>query len=629
MAQSTAIPSTSVGSAAVTLTASPNSTVDPPTAVVAIAGAPVSVTQPGGAPTCAYTVTPTSTSVPAANSFVLVNVTTDAGCEWSVSSGVPWLTAVPASSVGSGRVTVTASPNATANQRTGAVTIAGTSVTVTQPGGGPTNCSNDTDCDHMFDFWEIEFGLDPASAEGEDGAGGDPDNDGWTNGTEFVAQTHPRGFHTRYFAEGATGAFFDTRIALVNPGPTIASVLLRFRTSASAGVIRFITVPANSRATVLPDETEWLSDAEFSVMIESDVPVVADRTMTWNATGYGSHAETSLPAASTWHLAEGATHSGFHLFYLIHNPNETATTLQATYLLPTPTAPIVKSYEVPGNSRFTIWVNQEGAPLASTDVSAVITAPAERPIVVERAMYRDAAGQVFGAGHSSGGITAPSTTWFLAEGATGSYFDMFVLIANPNASDATVTATYLLPSGQTVVKTYNVGARSRFNIWVDLEDAALANTAVSTKLVASVPVVVERSMWWPNGSDNWHEAHDSPGATVTGTRWVLAEGEVGGANATETYVLIANTSVTAGSALVTLLFEDGTTASGTFPLAASSRFNVDVRSAFPQAVDKRFGVVVESVGNTPAQIVVERAMYSNANGVVWAAGTNALATRLQ
>ena len=38
--------------------------------------------------------------------------------------------------------------------------------------------------------------------------------------------------------------------------------------------------------------------------------------------------------------------------------------------------------------------------------------------------------------------------------------------------------------------------------------------------------------------------------------------------------------------------------------------------------------MVESLGATPAQIVVERAMYSNANGVVWAAGTNALATKL-
>ncbi len=41
------------------------------------------------------------------------------------------------------------------------------------------------------------------------------------------------------------------------------------------------------------------------------------------------------------------------------------------------------------------------------------------------------------------------------------------------------------------------------------------------------------------------------------------------------------------------------------------------------------GALVESLGATPAPIVVERAIYTNAGGRVWAAGTNALATRIQ
>ena len=40
--------------------------------------------------------------------------------------------------------------------------------------------------------------------------------------------------------------------------------------------------------------------------------------MTWDARGYGSHAETAVAAPTpTWYLAEGATHSGFQLFYLV------------------------------------------------------------------------------------------------------------------------------------------------------------------------------------------------------------------------------------------------------------------------------------------------------------------------
>jgi hypothetical protein len=40
-------------------------------------------------------------------------------------------------------------------------------------------------------------------------------------------------------------------------------------------------------------------------------------------------------------------------------------------------------------------------------------------------------------------------------------------------------------------------------------------------------------------------------------------------------------------------------------------------------------VVVESLGLPAAEIVVERAMYSDALGVHWAAGTNAVATKLR
>ena len=143
-----------------------------------------------------------------------------------------------------------------------------------------------------------------------------------------------------------------------------------------------------------------------------------------------------------------------------------------------------------------------------------------------------------------------------------------------------------------------------------------------------VPVLVERAMWWPANGAGWYEAHASAGATATGTKWALADGEVGGPRGTQTFVLIANPSTFAGSAAVTLVFETGGTVTKVFPLLPSSRFNVDVGTQFPEAAGRRFGTIVESIGATPAPIVVERAMYSNAGGVVWAAGTNVVATRL-
>jgi len=138
-------------------------------------------------------------------------------------------------------------------------------------------------------------------------------------------------------------------------------------------------------------------------------------------------------------------------------------------------------------------------------------------------------------------------------------------------------------------------------------------------------------MWWPSpalGPAFWMEAHNSPGATATGTRWAFAEGQLGGGLSAETYVLIANTSAFAGQARVTLYFEDGTSAKKVFALRAQSRTNVSVSVEFTQAAGRRFGALIESLGAPPAQIVVERAMYTSPGGATWAAGTDALATRV-
>jgi hypothetical protein len=138
-------------------------------------------------------------------------------------------------------------------------------------------------------------------------------------------------------------------------------------------------------------------------------------------------------------------------------------------------------------------------------------------------------------------------------------------------------------------------------------------------------------MWWPGPQvtpNYWTEAHNSAGATQTGTRWALAEGELGGPDSAQTYILIANTSTSGGQARVTLYFEDGANATRVFDLLPRSRRTVGIGSDFPEAAGRRFGALVESLGDSPAAIVVERAMYTSPGGVFWAAGTNALATRL-
>jgi hypothetical protein len=439
--------------------------------------------------------------------------------------------------------------------------------------------------------------------------------------------------YRRYFAEGAATWAFDTWFALANPGTTVANVHLRFLRQDGVVVTYDLQVPPLSRRTVDAKDVPGLAPAPgFSTVVESDAVVVADRTMTWPGFGAGAHAEASIPdPAPTWYLAEGATFGGFKLYYTIENPNAVDAPVEITYLRQAGSVPLTKTYAVAANSRTTIFVNGEDPALAATNVSAVIRSlDSTAPIIVERSMYLSLPGQSLGAGHNSAGVTAPATRWFLAEGATGPLFDLYVLIANPGPTDAVVKTSYLLPDGTVIERIYGVAANSRATIWVNGEDPRLGSTSVSTTVESTnqVPIIVERAMWWPRG--NWYEAHDSVGTTTAGTAWALAEGAQGGPAGTDTYILVANTSSYAGMVRLTLLMEDGSAPSVTVVVPATSRTTVHAGTAFGNQVEgRRFGAFVESLpsnGQT-AQIVVERAMYWTPASVHWAAGTGALATR--
>lgn len=516
-------------------------------------------------------------------------------------------------------------------------------VRVTNPDGGSSALVNgytyvaDADNDGIPDDWEVDNGLDPTDPTD---AGEDADDDGASNEKEYQDGTDPNATETKYFAEGATIGIFTTQFAVANPDRfRTATTVFEFQTTTGDILKVSRTILPLQRVTVRPGtDVVGLEDAEFSTVIRSNLFVAADRTMTWDANVYGSHAETGVASPNaTWYLAEGATIGSFNLFYLIQNPNAVPATVRVRYLLANG-APVEKDYDVAAKSRANIWVNFEeinGVSLANRELSAVLTTSASTPIIVERAMYLDAPGQAFNAGHESAGVNQPATDWFLAEGATGSFMDMFILVANPNPAPAHLTVQYLLTTGAPITRTYTADPNSRFNIWVDLEPG-LEDVAVSTVIASDVPVIVERALWWPNEPASWYEAHNSPGTTATGQTWALGEGEVGGDNGFETYVLLANTSAFAGTARVTLLFEDGSpSVSKDVALPANSRVNVPIGEADAvggfgaAAQNKRFGVLVESLGAQPAAIVVERAMYASQGSQFWAAGTNALAARVR
>lgn len=120
------------GSGSVSFTVAPNIGAVR-TGRVTVGDASIAIVQTGlagGPPTCTATLQPASMSVAASGGPATVAV--NAGCAWTASSGVPWITlTTPASGSGNGTVTLSVARN-TGGARTGTATIGGQTFTVSQ-----------------------------------------------------------------------------------------------------------------------------------------------------------------------------------------------------------------------------------------------------------------------------------------------------------------------------------------------------------------------------------------------------------------------------------------------------------------------------------------------------------------
>jgi autotransporter-associated beta strand protein len=428
-----------------------------------------------------------------------------------------------------------------------------------------------------------------------------------------------------YLSEGATGGFFDEDVLLANPNDTAAPVTLTFSKEDGTQVVATRTVPAQARLTVHVDQIPGLESTAVSAQVQSDahLPLVVERSMFWDASYYAGHTGTAVDTPEAdWFFAEGSQ-GFFNTFVLVINPNATPTDVTFTFFREQEPA-VVKTITVGATTRLTLFA---GDVPDLVDRSFGIAVHATQPIMAERSMYFGTRpdGQLSG-GTESAGVTSLSTHWFMAEGATGGFYDTFILLSNPQETEAHVQLQYLLPSGETITVPKTIAAHARLTTNIEAEDdPRLQNAAVSTVVTSDQPIIAERSMYWPGAATPWGEGHNSFGVVDAGTKWGLSEGRTGGPHNFHTYILLANPQTTAAEVTVSYLRETGEPVTKTYTVPPTSRFNIDV-GAVTELHDESFAAVVQVTNGVP--IIVERSMYWDANGIQFSGGTNATGIRL-
>jgi hypothetical protein len=211
------------------------------------------------------------------------------------------------------------------------------------------------------------------------------------------------------------------------------------------------------------------------------------------------------------------------------------------------------------------------------------------------------------------GASASATTWYLAEGYTGSGFREYLTILNPNTSAATVDVRFLPQSGRPV-RDVRLPVAAHANLLVDVGHY-MPLQSTSAIVTADKAIVVERSTRF--GQDG-RGATDTVASTTPSTVWLFAQGNT--AATLQTFLSVLNPSP-ANPAQVTATIYDATgrtAGSRTIVVAPLRRGTIKVNDILSPSGHPVSGAGVVVTANVP--VVAERAQYEGPDNLrkVWA-----------
>ena len=323
-----------------------------------------------------------------------------------------------------------------------------------------------------------------------------------------------------YFAEGYTGGDFDTFILVQNPNGAQARLTVSFLGNSGEVDELYYDLTPNSRMTIWMDQEPGLNDGEFSTVLESDLPVVAERAVYFGYPniGGGTASEGAAESSQAWYFAEGYSGGEFDTWILLGNPNDQPAPAELTFMLPDASTQEL-NVEVPARSRATVHVDDLPG-LQDAEFSTAVES--QIPIVAERAMYFNYFFK--GGGHDALGVKQLSDRWYFAEGYTAQEFDTYLLLQNAGSDPIDATITFMRGDGSSVVEGVTILPHSRYTVHVD-ELPGLEGTEFSTLVESGAPIVAERAMYFTYSNRSGGSC--SQGAVSPSTVWYFAEGYTG------------------------------------------------------------------------------------------------------
>jgi N-acetylmuramoyl-L-alanine amidase len=295
---------------------------------------------------------------------------------------------------------------------------------------------------------------------------------------------------TWYFAEGYTGVGFEEWLCLLNPGDQPANVKIEYLSQGGLLQEEERVLHPWQRDTVYVNEAIG-PDHEVSMLVTSDLPVVAERPMYFLYHGKwdGGHVSTGANKPSqTWYFAEGYTGPGFEEWLCLLNPNPEPNLVSITYQVQGG-GNVTDEELVPPFSRRTVDVNLR----AGRDLQLSMVVRGERPLVAERPIYHDYHAWCRG-GDVGIGVTDPSRHWYLAEGYTGPGFENWLCLQNPGDQAVAAEIRFHLENGEVLWENYILGPRSRTTLFANSMTPYQVGMAFSVH--ADGEIIVERPIYF-------------------------------------------------------------------------------------------------------------------------------------